>query len=254
MINGNIPSTPIAKNDMAQTALVLVCKRPALGVGKQRLAEKLGQVIALQIAEALLACAQEDVLAWSGKVVIAMADAKDCDWATGLFGQARTDVTVLPQVTGNLGQRLIALDSMLHTSGFNQLIYIGSDAPDLDVADFVAVNEALLNADAVFKPTMDGGVSIMASRKPWPGLTDLPWSTPQLGDSLSLLCQQNGFSVANLPAGFDVDKCEDLAYLIEKLAQDQRPARQALCKLAQQIIQQKTSKQKVTTQTVSPYA
>lgn len=244
---------------MTEATLVLVCKRPALGIGKQRLAEKLGQTIALQIAEALLACALEDVLAWTGKVVIAPADVKDCEWAANFFKQkhgkqTHAEAKVLPQVTGNLGQRLNALDHTLRTSGFNQLIYVGSDAPDIDVADYIAVSDALVNVDTVFKPTIDGGVSIMASRRPWPDLADLPWSTSQLGESLSLLCQHNGYSVANLPAGFDVDECKDLAYLIEKLARDQRPARQALCKLAQQIIQQKTSKQKVTTQTVSSYA
>lgn len=230
---------------MTQATLVLVCKRPALGVGKQRLAAKLGPEIALQIAEALLACALEDVLAWPNKVVVAPADYNDCVWATQFFGNARSDIKVLPQFSGNLGQRLNALDHTLRTSGFNQLIYIGSDAPDISLADYIAVSDALVNVDTVFKPTMDGGVSIMASRKPWPNLTDLPWSTSQLGENLSLLCQQSEHSVAKLSVGFDVDELEDLSFVVEKLAHDQRPARRALCKLAQQIIQQKTSKQKV---------
>lgn len=244
---------------MTQATLVLVCKRPALGIGKQRLAAKLGQEAALQIAEALLACALEDVLAWPGTVVIAPADAIDREWAANFFKQnhgkqTHADVKVLPQVTGNLGQRLNALDHTLRTSGFNQLIYIGSDAPDINVADYIAVGESLVSFDSVFKPTIDGGVSIMVSCKPWPDLTDLPWSTSQLGDSLSLLCQQNGHAITKLPTGFDVDEYEDLCYLVEKLAHDQRPARRALCKLALQIIQQKTSKQKVMAQAESRYA
>lgn len=229
---------------MTQATLVLVCKRPALGVGKQRLAAKLGQETALQIAGALLDCALEDVLAWPNKVVVAPADWNDCEWANQFFCKARSDIQVLPQFSGNLGTRLNALDHTLRTSGNNQLIYIGSDAPDINVADYIAVSDALVNVDTVFKPTIDGGVSIMSSRRPWPDLTGLPWSTSQLGESLSLLCQQNGHSVAKLPVGFDVDEVEDLSYLIEKLAHDQRPFRLALCKLAQQIIQQKTSKKK----------
>ena len=61
---------------MTLPTLVLVCKRPALGIGKQRLAAKVGQELALQIAEALLACALEDVLAWPGSVVIAQQTLK----------------------------------------------------------------------------------------------------------------------------------------------------------------------------------
>lgn len=248
----------VAESDMTLAALVLVCKRPAPGIGKQRLAVSLGPEIAYQIAEALLACALEDVIAWPGRVVIAPADAKDCTWAANLLEQnhnkqTRDDVQVLPQASGNLGQRLNALDQTLRANGLNHLIYIGSDAPDIGLADLTTASRMLSDFDSVLKPTLDGGVSIMASRKPWPDLADLPWSTSQLGESLSLLCQQHGHSVARLSEGFDVDEVEDLSYLVVKLAQDQRPARQALCKLAQQIIQMKTSKQKVMSKTESRY-
>lgn len=230
---------------MTSATLVLLCKRPALGVGKQRLAATVGVEIALQIAEALLACALEDVQAWMGDVIIAPADIKDRAWAKNLFKQKRSDVKVLPQTSGNLGQRMNALDNTLRISGFNQLIYIGSDAPDLEMADFVLANQKLLNFDIALKPTMDGGVSIMANKKPWPDLTHLPWSTSKFCDSLTILCEQNKHSISHLGQGFDVDEYENLPYLIDKLAQDKRPARQALRKLAQKITQQRTSKQKV---------
>lgn len=236
---------------MTQAALVLVCKRPAPGVGKQRLAARLGPEIAYQIAEALLACTLEDVIAWPGKVVIAPANAQDCAWAANLFKQTRPEVQILSQTGGNLGQRLNALDHTLRAHGLNQLIYIGSDAPDIGLADFATVSKMLSDFDSVLKPTLDGGVSIMASRKPWPDLADLPWSTSRLGDQLSMLCQQSGHSVASLPEGFDVDELEDLSYLVMKLAQDQRPARRSLCELALRVVQQKISKQKVMMQTGS---
>ena len=257
-IDDNIPSLHVAEHDMTQAALVLVCKRPAPGVGKQRLAIRLGPDIAYQIAEALLACALEDVIAWPGKVVIAPANAHDCAWAANLFKQNHnkqtlTEAQVLPQTDGNLGQRLNALDHALRANGLKQLIYIGSDAPDIDLADLTTASRMLSDFDSVLKPTLDGGVSIMASRKPWPDMTDLPWSTSQLGESLSLLCQKHGHSVARLSEGFDVDELEDLSYLAMRLAQDQRPARQALCKLAQQIIQMKTLRQKVMSKTGTRY-
>ena len=227
---------------MTQTTLVLVCKRPALGMGKQRLANKLGQATTLKIAEALLACAVEDVLTWPSQVVIAPAEANDREWATHLFNQtdtqqSYTDLMVLPQTSGNLGQRINVLDSTLRASGFNQLIYTGSDAPDIQLTDYTGVRDTLVHIDTVFKPTIDGGVSIMASRKPWPDLTNLPWSSSQLRKSLFLICKQSGHSIAERPIGFDVDEIEDLSYLLKKLVHDQRPARRALYQLAQQIIQ-----------------
>ncbi len=243
---------------MTQPTLVLVCKRPALGNGKQRLAAKVGGEIAYQIAEALLACVLEDVMTWPGKVIVAPADTKDHKWAENISKQMHgeqihSNLKVISQTDGNLGQRLNALDQTLRSNGFNHLIYIGSDAPDITPTDFSDLSKALLNFDTVLKPTLDGGVSIMASRKPWPELSDLPWSTSQLGDSLSRICLKNGHTVTKLQQGFDVDEYEDLSYLVSKLADDQRPARRALVALAHQIVQMKTSKQKVCVQRESDY-
>ncbi len=222
---------------MTEATLVLVCKRPAPGIGKQRLAAKLGITAAQEIAEALLACALEDALAWPGSVVIAPADAADNAWAATLLPTLCSSIKIYPQAAGNLGQRLNSLDYELRTSGLENLVYIGSDAPALIEADFTATREALLNDDTVLKPTTDGGVSIMASRRPWPSLADLPWSTYRLGIALTSACHQAGHSVATLAQGFDVDEPEDLSYVITALADDQRPARRALYTLTCKIIQ-----------------
>lgn len=99
-----------------------------------------------------------------------------------------------------------ALDITLRSSGFNQLIYIGSDAPDLELADFVSANQKLLNFDTALKPTMDDGFSIMANKKPWPDLTHFPWSTTEFCYSLAILCEQKKYSIYHLAQGFDVDE------------------------------------------------
>ncbi|MDP2379146.1 MAG: DUF2064 domain-containing protein [Pseudohongiella sp.] len=221
---------------MTEATLVLVCKRPAPGIGKQRLAAKLGITAAQQIAEALLACALEDALAWPGSIVIAPADATDDAWAATLLPELQSSIKIHPQAAGNLGQRLNSLDCELRASGLNHLVYIGSDAPALSEADFAATREALLNNDTVLKPTTDGGVSIMASRQPWPVLADLPWSTDRLAAALAYSCHQAGHSVATLAHGFDVDEPEDLSRVITALVDDQRPARRALYDLASKII------------------
>ena len=50
--------------EMEPVTLVLVCKRPAPGVGKQRLAARLGSEMTFKIASALLACAVGDACDW----------------------------------------------------------------------------------------------------------------------------------------------------------------------------------------------
>jgi glycosyltransferase A (GT-A) superfamily protein (DUF2064 family) len=54
-----------------------------------------------------------------------------------------SSVMVLPQVSGNLGQRLNVLDSALRDEGIEQLVFIGSDSPGLTQTDYAAVREAL---------------------------------------------------------------------------------------------------------------
>lgn len=97
------------------TALVLVCKRPKLGFGKQRLAASLGVEMTQRIAEELLNCALEDLRGWAGSVVIAPSSQEDVEWAMSLMRQP--NVWVQPQMPGNLGQRLNTLDFELRSKG-----------------------------------------------------------------------------------------------------------------------------------------
>ncbi|MDH5481231.1 MAG: DUF2064 domain-containing protein, partial [Nitrosomonas sp.] len=202
--------------------LVIVCKRPVLGHGKQRLARHLGLEITKCVAEALLACAVEDACNWPGPVVIAPASQHDYNWAIALSQPIQSPVRVMPQVSGNLGQRLNTLDQMLRNQGVNQLIYIGSDSPGLSMADYSTVRETLQQYNTVLKPAIDGGVVLMSSSCPWPDLANLPWSTDKLAMTLTDSCRVAGHSVNILGQGYDVDELDGFMRLITQLAQDKR--------------------------------
>ena len=132
---------------MAEATLVLVCKRPGLGMGKQRLAANLGQEAANRVAEALLACALEDARAWPGPVVIAPAHWRIMPGPRLCWRKCIRRGTYQPQAEGNLGQRLNTLDSELRAVGLEKLVYIGSDAPALGAANYAAASEALEHHD-----------------------------------------------------------------------------------------------------------
>lgn len=206
-------------------SLVVFCRRPSTGVGKQRIAAALGPEMALALAQHLLASALEDAASWPGPVVLAPASAADRDWAAGLLG---SDTRVLPQEDGNLGERLNRVDRALRAAGDTRLIYIGSDAPLHDFAFYARARIALDHADVVLGPAEDGGVTLMGARVPWPGIADLPWSTPDLGTALGLRCRAHGMKVQALTAQYDVDEADALPRLYRDLARDPRPARTAL--------------------------
>jgi hypothetical protein len=221
-------------NPMPATAnrdavLVVFCRRPQPGVGKQRLAATVGRDAAHAIAGALLACTLEDLATWSGPIVLAPAAAQDADWARALLGaRAR----VLPQPDGNLGERLEAIDRTLRQDGHARLLFIGTDAPALPAGFFADAAAALEGADVVLAPARDGGVTLMGARRPWPTLGALPWSTPALGAALEAACRARGDSIARLAESGDVDEAADLGWACQALAGDPRAARRELCRLA----------------------
>lgn len=143
---------------------------------------------------------------------------------------------VVPQTAGNLGQRLNALDRTLRSQGMQHLFFIGSDAPGLLATDYAAARNALQHYDVVIIPAADGGVVLMASRKPWPDMSALPWSSNRLGEALTGLCRQAGHSVSAVGHGYDVDEWDDVVKLAASLRQDPRPARRALLQRVHGIV------------------
>lgn len=215
---------PTELNATTAATLVLVCKRPSLGHGKQRLAAQIGEPQALRVAEQLLGCALEDLRAWPGPTVIAPDMAEHLDWARALAPEA----LCLPQASGNLGERLNALDRSLRAAGHCRLVFIGSDAPALRPEHYQRVRIALGEADTVLIAASDGGVTLMASNRPWPDLAELPWSTAELGQALAEACRKAGHSLTVCGETFDIDEQADLTRARCELADDQRPARRSL--------------------------
>ncbi|MDM8349481.1 DUF2064 domain-containing protein [Pseudomonas sp. sp1636] len=211
--------------------LVLLCKRPALGHSKQRLAQQIGLQPALDIAQLLLACALEDLHQWPAPKVIAPDHSRHLPWAQALCPQALG----MAQHDGNLGQRLNDLDSRLHALDLQRLIYIGSDCPVLQPSDYQRVTCLLEANDTVLLAAKDGGVVLMASNRSWPDLSALPWSTEHLGSALFDCCQRAGHSVAWAGELFDIDHKEDLYALPSLLEQHGQPARLNLHHALQQL-------------------
>ncbi len=211
--------------DSSTPILVVFCRRPAPGSGKQRIAATIGPDLTFELADHLLSTTLEDAASWPGPVAIAPASPVDQGWAGKLMsGNHR----VCPQTGGNLGERLNAVDRTIRSTGTEHIVYIGSDAPLLDDAYFGQARAALQTHDVVLGAAEDGGVVLMGARCPWPELAHLPWSGNDLGERLELLCIQRGLTVNYLSARYDIDFAHDLPRLHADLHSDTRPARRAL--------------------------
>lgn len=206
----------------ATGCLVLFCKAPQRS--KRRLALQIGSR-AVAAAERLLACALEDLADWPGEAVIAPASEIDAEWF-----RARQDgcMEMVVQRGGSLGERINHVDAVLRSPGRSRLIYIGADCPALNPDYLTAAARALDTNDAVIGPAKDGGVVLMGARRPWPSISDLAWSTPELRDQLCARLRLQEWSVAGLDMLSDIDTAEDLTTVREGLDDDNRTARRAL--------------------------
>jgi rSAM/selenodomain-associated transferase 2/rSAM/selenodomain-associated transferase 1 len=218
--------------DANSSILVLFCRRPSLGVGKQRIASVLGAQAALEAASLLLSAAVDDAHHWQGAVVVAPASPADSAWAQSLIPGA----TVIPQCKGNLGQRIQDVDQRIRERGGRNIVFIGSDAPGLTTAALANAAQALHTQNVVLAPASDGGVTLMGSSKPWPALADLPWESPQLGTALADECGSHGLSIALLPDDYDIDTRDDLLAALPALEADQRASRQRIAEWVRRTI------------------
>lgn len=218
---------------MTETTLILFCKRPAPGFGKQRLAAEIGSEAAFEVAQKLLACALEDLRDWAGPVVVSPSSRNEIEWASTLLER---DYEVIPQSSGNLGERIESIDRVLRMQGRQRQIVIGSDAPELSLGLLSQANKLLDESDVVFSSAEDGGVSLMGTRCGWPPLEPMPWSTAVLGQALMVGCEQNHQIVSWAEACSDVDRLMDLERIRRVLPGDERKARQALLKVVERVI------------------
>ncbi len=211
-------------NDPKQAVLVIFCRRPAFGTGKQRIAAEIGKAAALQVANLLLDATLEDARKWPGKVVLAPARPADTQWARDLL----PDADIVPQPAGNLGQRINHVDTIVRARGARCVIFIGTDAPGMTPACLQDAASALEKSSAVFIPATDGGVTLLGADKSWPKLDDLAWETDRLYPELKNRCESVGWKCTELATGFDVDTRADLILTANRLIDDKRATRQTL--------------------------
>ncbi len=215
---GDASTVPIA----GCATLVVMLKAPHRA--KSRLLAQMGSDAAIA-AHHMAACALEDAREWSGAVCLASAASEDLKWAQAHRLPAWT---MLTQSAGSLGTRINHIDRELRRRGHGRQLFIGTDCPQLDRGYLADANTALDSSDAVLGAARDGGVVLMATRRPWPDLAELPWSTPALGAALAALLNDNGWTVAWLDERIDVDDEWSLLQMREALSVDPRPARRRL--------------------------
>jgi rSAM/selenodomain-associated transferase 1 len=122
--------------------------------------------------------------------------------------------TLIPQTGGNLGERLANVSGYLFEHGYEKVVILDSDSPNLPTGYIYDSLRCLDKTDAVIGPCLDGGYYLIGLSSHMPGLfQDIPWSTPRVTESTIEKAAGLGISVSLIDEWYDVDTVEDLLRL-----------------------------------------
>ena len=173
----NEPGAKSNSSENPLNQLVIFLKAPRLGAVKTRLAKTMGNESALGVYRFLL-----DALSAKFRRVqpVELRFSPD-DAGLDVEPWMNKGWSKHPQGKGDLGKKLSAAFSDHFRRGATRVIIIGSDCPEIRVADIKSAWNHLETFDLVLGPTTDGGYWLIGLRRPQPALFEgISWSTSRV--------------------------------------------------------------------------
>jgi glycosyltransferase A (GT-A) superfamily protein (DUF2064 family) len=121
------------------------------------------------------------------------------------------------------GERFANAFEELFAAGYQRVIAIGNDSPQLRPSDLFAANRLLERHAWVIGPAYDGGAYLVAidraayNRSQW---LEAPWETARVDEALQQLAAEAGYACAHLRHLTDADGAEALRQAWSALAKD----------------------------------
>ena len=185
-------------------ALIVFIKNPELGKVKTRLAQGVGDQMALKIYKALMEHTRNITLEVDATRLLFYSEniAQEDDWQ-------KSDFHKYLQSNGGLGDRM----SKAFEQAFDQsspVLIIGSDCAQLDASIIKKGIEELETHDFVVGPAEDGGYYLLGMRNFQPSVfEDVKWSTESVLETTLGIMTNNNQSYYLLPELSDIDYVED---------------------------------------------
>ncbi len=188
---------------MSRTLLIVFVKNIILGKVKTRLAKTVGDNKAFEVYKQLVditeECSKEvkaDKHIYFSDVVI------NSKWANELkFVQKGED----------LGERMLNAFEYGFEQGYEKVILIGSDLPDISSEIITQGFSTLNDSEVVFGPAEDGGYYLIGMTKPQKHIFEnKPWSEASLLETTLQELDKKNVKVSLLKTLNDIDTFEDL--------------------------------------------
>lgn len=119
------------------------------------------------------------------------------------------------QTGTSFGARLTHAIQDVFSLGYNQIITVGNDTPQLQTQDIDKAVRLLEQYDTVIGPSIDGGTYLIGLKKESfdpKNFQSLPWQTEGLRKSLLETINQQGLSEITLQFLHDIDSYSDLRH------------------------------------------
>ena len=184
--------------------LVVFVKNAVLGTAKTRLAKTIGKEAAFEVYKHLMYVTEQ-----------ATSGLNNCDihvyFSTEKDPTRWTNYTQFVQQGNDLGQRMSGAFRQGFELGYEHIVGVGSDLPDLTSEIIQKGLDQLNSNDAVFGPAEDGGYYLIGMNSMLDCIfEDKPWSTENLMDVTLDELKSKGHSVGIIETLNDVDTEEDL--------------------------------------------
>jgi rSAM/selenodomain-associated transferase 1 len=203
--------------------LIIVAKEPIAGLVKTRLAASIG---AERTAE-LYRCFLHDTIALAHQVPLCtLALSFWPPSSASRFRELDPTALLLPQHGADFGGRLLSAFEQAAEAGYDEMVLIGSDSPNLPLGYVTQAFAALAVEPAVLGPSEDGGYYLIGMRAPQPALFDrgIAWSTALVAQQTYAVAAAAGVSMARMPLWYDIDTVADLQRLYRDLHSVQNSA------------------------------
>lgn len=191
--------------------LIVFTRFPEAGKAKTRLIPELGADGAADLSIELIGHVM--------RVVSSVSERESIDvsvWFTGCDEDGARQLAPGPytyreQAGADLGSRMSAAFAAAFDDGYDSIVIVGSDCPELSESIVSTAFQELADADMVLGPAADGGYYLIGLRAPRPVLLEgVEWGSGTVFDSTVAIAGEHGLSVATLPTLRDVDRPEDL--------------------------------------------
>lgn len=188
--------------------LAILTRAPSAG-GKSRLFAALGRAPDPALLAALLLDTLDAATIGGITRVIAVTPPDACGEIAALVP---SDVIVVPQSDGDLGERMRSVFTCLLEAGATSVVLIGSDLPGIERASVSAAFDALADDTGalVLGPAADGGYYLIGATRVPPVFDGIEWGSHRVLERTRTVAARAGLRVVLLGISEDVDTADAL--------------------------------------------